>query len=95
MSDKRETYQSAHKPEVMLPGEEMELQNLIDSVFAETDKVDRVDLLVRAETDQLADDLIEVLNLLPQGCYKRIQLVDQLNSIIVAHGWGYVWGTVE
>ncbi len=89
------TYQSAHKPDVFLPGEEHELQLLIDSIFADSDQVERVDVLVKAETDDLPEDLIEVVRLLPQGVYKRGPLCDQLNSIIVAHGWGYVWGTVE
>ena len=27
--------------------------------------------------------------------YKRGRLCDQLNSIVTAHGWGNVYGTVE
>ncbi len=36
-----------------------------------------------------------VVNLLPGGRYKRGPLCDQMNSIITAHGWSYVYGTVE
>ena len=50
---------------------------------------------MRAEIDDLSDDLREVVNLLPAGRYKRGRLCDQLNSIITAHGWGFVYGTVE
>ena len=48
-----------------------------------------------AEVDDLPEDLIEVVELLPAGRYKRARLCDQLNSIITAHGWAYVYGTVE
>ena len=95
MDTNTHTYQSATKPDLAIPGEENELQLLIDYVFEEADKVERMDLLIKAETDDLPADLIEIVSLLPQGTYKRGRLCDQLNSIIVAHGWGYVWGTVE
>ena len=52
-------------------------------------------MVVRAEMDDLGEDLIEVVNLLPAGTYRRARLCDQLNSIITAHGWGYVYGTVS
>ena len=35
------------------------------------------------------------VNLLPPGSYTRLRLCDQLNSIITAHGWAHVYGTVE
>ena len=38
---------------------------------------------------------MEVVDLLPAGKYKRGRLCDQLNSIVTAHGWGNVYGTVE
>ena len=96
MSDNNsQTLQSAHKPSVYIPGEEHEMQLLVDSLFADTKTVDRLDVLVKAETDDLSDDIIEIIKLLPKGTYKRGHLCDQLNSIIVAHGWGYIWGTVE
>ena len=54
-----------------------------------------MDVLVRAEVDDLGDDLMEIVRLLPGGTYKRYRLCDQLNSIITAHGWAYLYGTVE
>ena len=38
---------------------------------------------------------MEVVGLLPAGSYKRARLCDQLNSIITAHGWAFLYGTVE
>ena len=72
-----------------------ELQRLVDALYATAETVSSVDVVVRAEMDDLAPDLIEVVELLPAGNYKRGRLCDQLNSIITAHGWGYIYGTVE
>ena len=72
-----------------------ELQRLVDALYATEVTVSSVDVVVRAEMDDLAPDLIEVVELLPAGNYKRGRLCDQLNSIITAHGWGYIYGTVE
>ncbi len=74
-----------------------ELQRLVDDVYRvnPSHAVPRMDVLVRAEINDLSDDLMEVVNLLPAGSYKRARLCDQLNSIITAHGWAYLYGTVE
>ncbi|MDO4538976.1 MAG: hypothetical protein Q4B54_12500 [Coriobacteriales bacterium] len=74
-----------------------ELQGLVDDLFEEQPDgyVSRLDVLVRAEVNDLAPDLMEVVELLPAGSYKRPRLCDQLNSIITAHGWAYLYGTVE
>ena len=72
-----------------------ERQRLVDALYATEETVTSVDVVVRAEMDDLAPDLIEVVELLPAGNYKRGRLCDQLNSIITAHGWGYIYGTVE
>ncbi len=80
------------------PAEEYgELQGLVDDLYADSPgvAVARMDVLVRAEVNDLADDLMEVVELLPAGTYKRARLCDQLNSIITAHGWAYLYGTVE
>ena len=78
------------------PAEEYgELQRLVDTLFSTDETVSRLDVVVRAETDDLCDDLLEVVNLLPAGTYRRARLCDQLNSIVTAHGWGYVYGTVS
>lgn len=74
-----------------------ELQRLVDDLYKvnPSQAVKRVDVLVRAEVNDLSSDLMEVVNLLPAGSYKRYRLCDQLNSIITAHGWAYLYGTVE
>lgn len=75
-----------------------ELQQLVDALYREvgpSGSVSRIDVIMRAEIDDLSDDLREIIDLLPAGRYKRLRLCDQLNSIITAHGWGFVYGTVE
>lgn len=73
-----------------------ELQRLVDELYAHnmSGVVSKMDVAVRAEVDDLCDDLREVVDLLPAGRYRRARLCDQLNSIITAHGWGYTYGTV-
>lgn len=74
-----------------------ELQKLVNDLYAQSAScsVDRIDVLVRAEVNDLSDDLMEVVNLIPSGSYKRARLCDQVNSIVTAHGWAYLYGTVE
>ncbi len=75
-----------------------ELQQLVNELYQEvgpSGSVSRIDVIMRAEIDDLDDDLREVVDLLPAGSYKRGRLCDQLNSILTAHGWGLVYGTVE
>lgn len=74
-----------------------ELQHLIDDLYREAPhaSVKRVDVVVRAEVNDLSPELMEVVELLPAGSYKRVRLCDQLNSIITAHGWAYLYGTVQ
>ncbi|MBQ3267862.1 MAG: hypothetical protein IJH08_08110 [Atopobiaceae bacterium] len=79
----------------MAADEQFELQHLVDRLFLQTDVVSKVDVVVQAKADDLGDDLLEVVSLLPGGTYKRARLCDQLNSIVTAHGWGLVYGTVE
>ena len=74
-----------------------ELQHLVDELYQGnmSGSVSSIDVITRGEVDDLGSDLMEVLELLPSGSYKRARLCDQLNSIITAHGWGYTYGTVE
>ena len=76
-----------------------ELQRLVDALFApgvaSRATVSKIDVLVRAEAYDLCDDLAEVVDLLPSGSFTRVRLCDQLNSILVGHGWAGVYGTVE
>lgn len=92
------TRRSEPSPAGSRPSDEYgELQKLVDELYAHgpSQSVPRMDVIVRAEIDDLSDDLMEVVNLLPAGSYKRSRLCDQLNSIVTAHGWAYVYGTVE
>lgn len=74
-----------------------ELQRLVDALFAvnPSKAVPRLDVIVLAETFDLCDDLVDAVEHLPAGSYKRQRLCDQLNSIITARGLGFVYGTVE
>lgn len=72
-----------------------ELQRLVDSLFAGREAVERLDVVVQAETLDLASDLMEIVNLLPPGAYGRERLCDQMNSALAAHGWSGRYGTVE
>lgn len=76
-----------------------ELQRLVDSLFApgvsSAATVSRLDVELRAEILDLAGDLMEVVGALPPRTYTRQRLCDQLNSCLVARGWGTVYGTVE
>ena len=86
-----------------------ELQRLVDSLFAPgvsssatVERLDssaatctKLDVVARAGIFDLCDDLAEVVEALPSRTYTRQRLCDQLNSIVVGHGWGAVYGTVE
>ena len=76
-----------------------ELQRLVDSLFTPGVSADatvsRLDVELRAEILDLAGDLMEVVGALPPRTYTRQRLCDQLNSCLVARGWGTVYGTVE
>lgn len=71
------------------------LQQLIDYLYREQRYTTQLDVLITAETFDLAQDLMEIVRLLPPGSYQRQRLCDQLNSALVGHGWGFVYGTVE
>ena len=76
-----------------------ELQRLVDSLFvpgiSSAATVSRLDVELRAEILDLCADLMEVVASLPPRTYTRQRLCDQLNSCLVARGWGTVYGTVE
>lgn len=74
------------------------LQAIVDDLFDDTPRdyeVRRLDVVLSAESNDLPDDLLEVVGLLPPGNYTRARLCDQLNSAIGGHAWGQVYGTVE
>jgi hypothetical protein len=72
------------------------LQRFLDNLFRESRHVSRLDVIVRAETLDLDDDLLPIIENLPSGrAYTRQRLADQLNSAIVGHGWSRRYGTVD
>ncbi len=74
-----------------------ELQRLVDEVYrvSPSKSVSKVDVVVEAEVLDLDEELMEVMDLIPAGSYRRSRLCDQINSIVTAHGWAFVYGTVE
>ena len=74
-----------------------ELQRLVNAAYAvnPSKAVSAMDVVVLAETYDLCEELMDVVESLPSGRYKRYRLCDQLNSIITARGLGFVYGTVE
>lgn len=75
------------------------LQRLVDAIFppgvSSRATAEKLDVVSRADMFDLCDDLKEVVDLLPPRRYTRARLCDQLNSIITAHGWGSLYGTVD
>jgi len=71
------------------------LQRFVDSLFAESGRVSRLDAVIRSEALDLPEDLVGIVTLLPPGAYTRQRLCDQLNSALKGHGWTGRFGTVE
>lgn len=76
-------------------GEPSRLQPLVDMLFLHGGEETQLNCLLLAETHDLDEELMEVVNLLPPGSYTRAKMCDQFNSIITAHGWGMTIGTVQ
>ena len=73
------------------------LQSIVDDLYEGKPRdytVRRLDVVIAAESGDLPDDLLEIVNLLPPGEFTRQRLCDQLNSSIGGHAWGLVYGTV-
>ena len=74
------------------------LQTVVDELFEDKPdeySVRRLDAVIAAESADLPDELLELVNLLPPGNYSRKRLCTQLNSSIGGHAWGQVYGAVE
>jgi hypothetical protein len=72
------------------------LQRFIDSLFRDTKRVSRLDVIVRAETLDLDRELMPIIENLPSvRTFTRQALADQINSAIVGHGWSGRYGTVD
>ena len=76
-----------------------ELQRLVDAIFvpgiSSAATCPKLDVVTRAEIFDLSTDLAEVVEALPSRTYPRQRLCDQINSILVGHGWAGLYGTVE
>lgn len=71
------------------------VQRMIDSLFRDASSVTRLDVVLRAESWDVPEEVLEIIGLLPPGHYSRPRLCDQLNSAIVGHGWGGTLGTFD
>lgn len=79
-----------------MPDEDRELiARFMDNLFRDSARVQRLDVLLRAQTYDLPEILLDIVNNLPPGHYTRYRLADQLNSAIVGHGLSRQYGTVE
>ncbi len=79
-----------------MPDDDRELLGrFMDSLFRDAPRVQRLDILLRAQTYDLPEILLDIVNNLPPGTYTRFRLADQLNSAIVGHGLSRRYGTVE
>lgn len=72
-----------------------ELQELVDSLFAEKRHVDRMDAVVAAEARDLDEELVAIVRMLPPGTRNRASFTEQLNSTLAARGWGRRFGLVS
>lgn len=71
------------------------LQRFLDSLFRERKTVKRLDVVLFAQTYDLPEILIAIVNNLPPVSYTRHRLADQLNSAIIGHGLSRRYGTVD
>ncbi len=71
------------------------LQRLIDSLYRDYTRVSRLDAIIQATSYDLNEDLQEIVELLPPGMYTRQKMCDQINSALMGHGWGRIYGTVQ
>ena len=87
-----------HRPieSTRMPDDDRELLGrFMNSLFRDTKSVKRLDVVLRAQTYDLPELIVEIINNLPPGAYPRHRLADQLNSAIVGHGLSRKYGTVE
>lgn len=71
------------------------LQRFMDSLFSDTNRVRRLDAVLRAEALDLPAELQEIVCLLPPITMTRQQVADQLNSALKGHGWNGRFGSVD
>lgn len=71
------------------------IERFLDSLFRDVKTVRRLDVVLRAQTYDLPDILLDMVNNLPPVPYTRQRLADQLNSAIIGHGLSRRYGTVD
>jgi hypothetical protein len=71
------------------------LARFMDSLYRDTKRVSRLDIVLRAETYDLPDIFKEIVDNLPPVTYTRHKLANQFNSAIVGHGLSRTYGTVD
>lgn len=71
------------------------LQRFVDSLFRDSSRVSRLDVLLRAEAFDMPEDLVGLIALLPPESYTRYRICNQLNSALKGHGWTGRFGTVD
>lgn len=71
------------------------VQRMIDALYRDSKRVQRLDVILRAEAWDLPEEILSIFELLPPGNYPRHKLCDQINSAIVGHGWGRSLGTFD
>lgn len=71
------------------------LQRFLDSLFRDRKTVKRLDVVLFAQTYDLPEILLGIVNNLPPVSYTRQRLADQLNSAIIGHGLSRRFGTVD
>jgi hypothetical protein len=71
------------------------LGRFMDSLYRDTKRVSRLDIVLRAETYDLPEIFQEIVENLPPVTYPRHKLANQFNSAIVGHGLSRKYGTVD
>ncbi|MDO9556300.1 MAG: hypothetical protein Q7J82_01785 [Coriobacteriia bacterium] len=71
------------------------IERMLDAMFRQAHHVTRLDVIIRAQAMDMAQDVFELINRIPPGHYTRARLCDQLNSAITAHGWSRTLGTFD
>lgn len=79
-----------------MPDDDRELlARFFDSLFRDSKRVTRLDVILRAQTYDLPEIFLEIAQNLPPVTYTRHHLANQFNSAIVGHGLSRRYGTVD
>lgn len=70
-----------------------QIRRWLDSLYRDSRVVSGLDATLRAQTFDLPEIAMDIVEGLPPGRYTRARLCDQLNSAIVARGVSRALGT--